>query len=237
MTEPHADLVEYLFGEPGAQERQAVEEHLATCPPCREEVDSLTEMQALLTAVPPEAMLDGPPPDADLLLQRTIRQVRAEAAGANIRTRTLVAAAAVVVAAAAIGVGVVVGRTTGQPGHFTAAAPPPPAPTQQTPVAPGTRYASGTDATTGARLTVGVTPAAGWVRINASATGIPAGQRCRLVVVGKDGAQEVAGSWLVSDKLANEGVNLDGAALIDPADVAAVLVENFDGRQFVRVTL
>jgi predicted anti-sigma-YlaC factor YlaD len=231
VTEPHVDLVEYLFGEPGEQERRAIEGHLASCPPCREEVDSLTEMQGLLTAVPPEAMLDGPPPDADLLLQRTIRQVRTESAGTRLRNRTVAGAAAVVVAAAAIGAGVVVGRTTGEPLQPSAAAPV----TSVQP--PGTRFASGIDAATGARLTVGVTPAAGWVRVNAAVTGIPAGQRCRVVVVGKDGAREVAGSWLVSPKVANEGVDLDGSALIDPADIAAVLVENTDGRQFVRVPL
>ncbi|MTD52862.1 anti-sigma factor [Amycolatopsis pithecellobii] len=232
MSEPHelhVDLVEYLFGEPSEQDRLTVEAHLAACAQCREEVDSLTEMQTQLSAVPPEAMLDGPPPDADLLLQRALRQVRKESAGVRTRNRTFAAAAAVVVAAAAIGVGVLVGRTTA--GTSSPIAAPPPASVRPT----GARFASGTDAATGARLTVGVTPAAGWVRVNASVTGIPAGQRCRVVVVGKDGAREVAGSWLVSPKAANEGVNLDGSALIDPANVAAVLVENTDGKQFVQV--
>ncbi|WP_236788871.1 anti-sigma factor [Amycolatopsis sp. GM8] len=229
--ELHVDLVEYLFGEPSEQERRAVEDHLATCPQCREEVDSLIETQTQLAALPPEAMLDGPPPDADLLLQRTIRQVRKESTGARSRTRAFAAVAAVVVAAAAIGVGVVVGRTTD--GSAPPVAAPPPASAQPA----GTRFASGTDAATGARLTVGVTPAAGWVRVNASVTGIPAGQKCRVVVVGKDGTREQAGSWLVSDKGAKEGTNLDGSALIDPGNVASVLVENTDGKQFVQVAI
>jgi RNA polymerase sigma-70 factor (ECF subfamily) len=76
-------------------------------------------------------------------------------------------------------------------------------------------------------------PAAGWVRVSATVTGIPAGQKCRLVVVGAAGDRQVAGSWLVSPKGEQDGTTLNGSALVDPAQVSAILVENTDGRQFV----
>jgi hypothetical protein len=76
-------------------------------------------------------------------------------------------------------------------------------------------------------------PAAGWVRINAAVTGIPAGQACQLIVVGSDGQRETAGSWLVSESTAAQGVSLDGAVLLDPAAVTQVLVQNTSGHRFV----
>jgi anti-sigma factor RsiW len=68
-----------------AQSR-AVEEHLAGCPACRREWEELRGMVDLLDDVPPEAFLDGPP-DADFMLQRTVRQIRAEAAARRGRRR------------------------------------------------------------------------------------------------------------------------------------------------------
>jgi RNA polymerase sigma-70 factor (ECF subfamily) len=97
----------------------------------------------------------------------------------------------------------------------------------------GTRTVAATDAGTGARVSAQVVPAAGWVRVSATVTGIPAGQECRLVVVGAAGERQIAGSWLVSAKGAQNGTALNGSALVDPAQVSAVLVENFDGHQFV----
>jgi hypothetical protein len=86
-------------------------------------------------------------------------------------------------------------------------------------------------------LTVAVVPAAGWVKISAAVTGIPEGQRCRLMVVSRDGSRMQAGGWLVSAKGAAEGTTLEGSALIDPANVAAVVVENTGGQQFVKAAL
>ncbi|WP_326565814.1 zf-HC2 domain-containing protein [Amycolatopsis rhabdoformis] len=227
------DLEAYVAGEAGTTDQRDVEQHLTTCAECREEVESLREMQEFLGALPPEALLDGPPDDADLLLQRTLRQIRSESAGARGRGRILAASAAVVVAAAALGAGVLVGKS-GDGGAGTAVASPPiSAPAT---VAPGTRNAVGASAS-GARLNVAVSPAVGWIQLNASVTGIPAGQKCRLVVVGKDGSREIAGNWLVSKKAETDGVNLSGSALVDPANVASVVVENTDGHQFVSASL
>lgn len=97
---------------------------------------------------------------------------------------------------------------------------------------PGTKTVTGTG--TGTRLTARIVPAVGWVRVEADVTGIPAGQKCRLVVVGRDGDREVAGGWLVSEQSSREGAKLYGSAPLDPADVASVVVENTDGHEFVQ---
>jgi len=229
----HADIDSYVAGELTPQENTAVEEHLETCAECREEVGVLRELQQLLSDMPPEALLDGPPDDADLLLQRTLRQVRTESSAAEGRRRHLAAAAAAAVAAVALVGGVLVGRVT--LGEQTVAAAAPPSVSQPTavPAQPGTRYASALDPGTGARLTAAIVPAAGWVRVNAAITGIPAGERCQLVVIGRDGSREMAGGWLVSEQGATGGTTLDGSALIAPDDVAGVAVQNTDGKQFV----
>jgi anti-sigma factor RsiW len=230
----HADIDSYVADELTPDEIRAVEEHLETCTECREEAAVLRELQQLLADMPPEVLLDGPPDDADLLLQRTLRQVRTESSAAEGRRRHLAAAAAAAVAAVALVGGVLVGRVT--LGEQTVIAAAPPSSTTTQPAAPaqaGIRYASALDPGTGARLTAAITPAAGWVRVNVAVTGIPAGERCQLIVIGKDGSREMAGGWLVSAQSATGGTTLDGSALIAPDDVAGVAVQNTAGKQFV----
>jgi anti-sigma factor RsiW len=199
---------------------RAARQHLTGCAMCRREYEELTEMTGVLGELPPEAFLDGPP-DGDLVLQRTLRQIRAET-GAHRRRKVLgmVAAAAVVVAAIAGG-GVAIGR---------ASVPlvPPPGTSAGAVVLAG----SGADGVT-MRATLG--PAASWVRLTASVAGIPAGQRCRILVVARDGSQEVAGSWVVSG--APGGVTLDGSAAVALPDVAAISVQNEAGKEFVRAVV
>ncbi|GHH45043.1 anti-sigma factor family protein [Lentzea cavernae] len=218
----------YVLGALDEQEVREMDEHLASCPDCARELDELRDMEAFLGEVPPEAMLDGPPEGGDLLLQRTLRQVRSERGGVARRRQFAIGAAAAVVAAVVLGAGVFVGKATSP--DVTAS----PTPT----VAPdpaGTRLATFTDPVTKASMTVKVVPAAGWVRTNMAINGIPEGEKCRIFVVAKDGSRQEAGSWVVSKKGAAEGTNLDGSALVDPKDVKSVVVENFAGDKFVEV--
>lgn len=228
LSDNHADIDGYVIGELDPEKVRVVEEHLARCPGCREEVRSLREVQRLLASVPMEAMLDGPPDDADLLLQRTLREVRSEESGTTGR-RTKWAAAAVV-AVAVLCVGVLVGWTTADSQQVASVAPGAPSPA---PMRPGTRFVTAQDPGTGARLTVRLVPAPGWVRLKAAVSGIPAGQACHLVVIGRNGHREMAGGWLVSARAATMGVTLDGAALMDPAKVSMVVVESTNGRPLV----
>jgi predicted anti-sigma-YlaC factor YlaD len=222
-------LAVHALGALEEDERLPVEEHLDSCELCRAELDSLAVVRDALDLVPPEAWLEGPPDGGELMLRRMLRTVRAERTSWRLPRRTVGVAAAVVLTVVAAGA--LVGRITAPvaAARTVAAAPAPPV--------PGTRVGSVTDAATGARLTVRVEPAAGWVRVSAAVTGVPAGQRCRLVVVGRDGQHEIAGSWLVSAKGAADGTVLSGAALVAPQQVAAVRVENVDGQQFVSVSV
>lgn len=202
---------------------RAVEQHVATCASCRRELDDLAAVTELLGDVPPEALLEGPP-DGDLVLHRTLRQIRSEGAAQRRRRLgpRLVAAAAAV--AVLLGGGVAVGRATApqpQPLVVTAAAPGPGAVTLR---GEGVR---------GVSMAAVITPAAGWVRLSTTVRGIPAGERCRVVVLARDGSRAVAASWLTSAKGETDGTQVDGAAIVAPNQVAAVAVENEAGNQFV----
>ncbi|MET0419442.1 MAG: zf-HC2 domain-containing protein [Actinoplanes sp.] len=228
-TGGHVDMAGYVMEMLTPEEKQRADEHLAGCDECRGEIDSLREWSAKLAEVPEPMLLDGPPDDADLLLQRTLRQVRQESAGQRNRRLAVLTTAAAAILAVAIGGGILVGR--GSAPTDQVAQPP----TASVPA--GTRTASATDPTTGARMTVSVLPAAGWVRVNATVAGIPAGEQCKLEVVGRDGTAVLAGSWLVSEAGEANGTPLNGSALIDPAEVASVRVVNTAGKQFVNVAV
>ena len=211
------ELGAHALGLLDAAQSRAVEEHLASCPVCRREWEELRGMVDLLDDVPPEAFLDGPP-DADLMLQRTVRQVRAEAAVQRRRRRFLLAGAAAAAVAVFLGGGVLLGRET---------APPPPAVV----AAPGTVELTGSGAP-GVAMTATLTPAAGWVRLTTSVKGIPAGERCYIVVVARDGTRVTAGSWLVPQTGWRDGLTLDGSALVPLDQVSEVVIQNEAGREF-----
>jgi hypothetical protein len=224
MPQHTLDLGAYALGALDEPEARRVAEHVADCADCRAQLGELNGLRDLLGEIPPEAFLEGPPDGADLVLPRALRRINEEkAAGRRKRTLTITAAAAVV-ALAALGGGVLLGRGTQAQPSISAAQPA---------NVPGTRQLTGSDS--GARLAATVVPADGWVWVHASVSGIPAGQKCRLVVVGRDGQSEIAGSWLVSGKPGP--AKLDGTALVAPDDVAAVQVENLSGHVFVRANV
>lgn len=235
MSDPHVDIRALMMGDLVDKQEESAREHIAMCGSCRAQVDSFENIENILRQIPPEALLEGPPPESDLLLQRTLRETRASPQRASSRPGRsglqMMSAAAVLTLVAGIsaGIGYTLSNSSGD-------APPPQAEPAITnsPVAevPGTRHASVLNAATGTRLTASVEPAAGFVRINAAVTGIPAGERCRLIIEGRDGGRETVGSWVVSEKGAREGATISGSTIIDPANVAAVIIENTEGKQF-----
>jgi hypothetical protein len=231
MEHDRTPLAAYALRALDPDEARSVEAHAAVCDECRAEIAELAALEAALGEVPPEAFLDGPPEGGDLLLQRTLRQVRTERAdvvAATRRPRRLPAAAvAVALAAAALAGGTLIGRASvvaPQAGGT---------PSASVSTVAGTRAVSATDAKSGATLSGTVIPAAGWVRVHLKVSGVPAGTPCVIQVVRRSGPPVVAGSWLVSAKGARDGTALDGAALVAPADVASVDIVTTDGRKLV----
>ncbi|GAA0620967.1 zf-HC2 domain-containing protein [Kutzneria viridogrisea] len=223
----------YVLGALAPEEARALEAHLQTCPECRHELTELRQLNELMGEVPPEAFLDGPPEGGDLLLRRTLREVRAQSARERTRRGLGAAAVFVLLVAVSVGAGVVVGR---QGVGGVVAEPSSTAPTTQAPQA-GAKTAAAVDSRTGAELTATVVPAKGWVRIQVQAAKIAAGQRCKLMVVSRAGQQVQFGGWLVGEQAWAKGVTLDGSALMSPDDVAAVSVVTEAGQTLVSVPI
>ena len=55
MNSPHLeeDISAYISGELGAEERAAVEKHLAECAACRDQYKTLRDLQSVLSDAPP----------------------------------------------------------------------------------------------------------------------------------------------------------------------------------------
>ena len=237
MEHDRSSLAAYALGALDPEEARMVDAHVADCAECRAELRELSELEAALGEVPPEAFLDGPPEGGDLLLQRTLRRVRTERTRAERPRRLLVAAGVAGLLAATLVGGTLLGRATApapQAGGVGTPSPTVPATSSVVP-GPSSRVFAASDPATGASMTVALTPAAGWVRVHVKADGIKAGQKCRLQVVDKRGTVTPAGSWLVSPVGEKQGTVLDGAALVAPADVASVDVVTFAGQRLVSV--
>jgi anti-sigma factor RsiW len=215
----------YALGALEPAEVAAVDEHLATCAECRAELVELTEMKDFLGEVPPEAFLEGPPEGGDLLLQRTLREVReqqVQAPSPKRRSRWLLVAAAVVVVAGALGGGVVLGRSTVSD--------------DDQPVA-GSKQVTTSDTTTGATMAATVEPRSGWSWVRVQVKGLKAGDQCEMIVTDKSGESWVAGSWLVSEKAAKNGSAFGGGVLVPPDQVRSVEIRTVQGKHVVTATI
>jgi hypothetical protein len=137
---------------------------------------------------PPELYLDGPVPDGEELLQRTVAKVhRHSARSARIRI-ALFATAVVMAAAAFVGTGVVVGRL--MPGPQLAE-----------------RVVTATDPLSGAHLTVTMTSADDGTRMTVTVTGLPVGTVCHLTFIAKDGTRMPDnGSWRIPPDAADRPI-------------------------------
>ena len=185
----------YVLGaiEPG--DRAQVDEHLATCADCREELASLAGLPALLRRVPTaeaerlavadqaDSATDGTPRDDLLpsLLARTAQARRVR------RWRELAAAAAVVVLA--LGAGAAGASLLG-----SGPAAPPAAHGQASHT---WHTVSAVDGRTGATLTVKYASVHWGTIMTAQVSGIPAGTVCQFQVTDAQGHHMVVGGWRV----------------------------------------
>jgi len=187
----------YVLGaiEPG--DRAQVDEHLATCADCREELASLAGLPALLRRVPTaeaerlavadqsDSATDEAPPDKLLpaLLARTAQARRVR------RWRELAAAAAVVVLA--LGAGAAGASLLG-----SGSSPAPPV-SAHAPARHAWHTVSAINASTGAALTVKYAPVHWGTTMSVRVAGVPAGTVCQFQVTDSHGHHLVVGGWRV----------------------------------------
>lgn len=226
----------YSLGILDAEEKRAVDDHVAHCAECRAELNEVNEATELLALLPPEEArrlfaeestpIQTVPLSEDLVLRRTLRAVRAERNGARVRRLSLVAAGVAVLVGASVASGYVVGDQPTQPPPVASASP----------AVPGARLVTATDTTTGVSASVNLLPTGNWMRFAVKVKGVKPGERCKIIAIAKDGTEQVAGSWVIGQRPppANSP-GVPGSAAIAPADLAAVAVETEAGRRLVTV--
>ena len=239
----------YALGVLDAHESLGVEQHLRGCPSCRAQVADFHRIRKVLDEVPREMFLheleaDLPKP-SDLVLQRVLRQIRNESAipqprVADPRPRASprpveelpepqhakprrwpgYLAAAAVAAVVAFGGGAVFMQNQ----------------------APGTNvagpYTGEATANGGIRLVAEMSESSqDRYEVEAKINGLPAAQKCKLVVIAMDGTKAVAFSWTTTEKPKDEGTEISGTVSIRPDQVKSVAIENAEGKTFVATNL
>jgi hypothetical protein len=201
----------YVLGAVVEAERAAVDAHVAGCPECRRELDLLLPLPALLAALAPDdaiALEAVARPPSGLLTRLRAAVTSERRRQVRQRFATAVAAAVLLLAAGAAGLSEVGDG--------------PPAPTRVEAV----------DPQSGVRAAMIVAPRAWGTEVSVRMHGAEPGERCRLVVHGRDGGSEVAATWRATYQGRAE---VTGSAAIPRADVIAVDVMTTTGRRLVHM--
>jgi hypothetical protein len=192
-------------------ERDQVQAHVRDCPSCSAVLAELAPLPGLLHRVDLAAHTAPPPPE---LLERALGEARAAeppVAPAR-RRRRLPVALALAAAAAAV---VLVVSTVLSAG-------------------PASVVVSATSPTTAVTARVVLTPTDAGTQLALTLTGVEAGQHCRLVAVSRDGAREVAATWVAN----YEGeAAVTGTTAVSRADLARLEVTTPEGGTLVELTV
>ncbi len=161
----------YVLGALDADDRRAVERHVAACPTCEAELAELRSLPPLLDRLRPEDLqpeLVAPSPDL------FARMSAAAGTAPRPRSRTWALVAAAVLVLGGIGAGVTVWVSE-----------------------PAARTVTATDGPVEVRVTA--SPRNDGVALHVEVAGMRPGETCRLVAVDRDGARHPAGEWPVSE--------------------------------------
>jgi anti-sigma-K factor RskA len=234
----------YALGVLDAHESHGVEQHLRGCPSCRAQVADFHRIRMVLDEIPREAFLheleDDLPKPSDLVLQRTLRQIRNESVipqprvadpqpraspqpvedlpepqHAKARRWPAYLAAAAVAAVVAFGGAAVFMQNQG----------------------PGTNVAAsrtGEATTSGIKMVAEIAPSSqDRYLVTADISGLPVAQKCKLVVVTADGSKAEAFAWTSKAP----GAKVSGMVSVPPDQVKSIAVENAEGKAFVVANL
>ena len=200
------DVASYVLGSLEPAERAAFEAHLPGCAPCRGELVSFAGLPGLLSRVSPQEAAEGLPTVRPQMLDELLtRAARQQRAR---RHRILAAAAALILVAGGIVGAVELSQTS------------------------SARVTSAANGPVHAR--VQLTGASSGTRITIKLTGVPSGQECHLVAIGKDGNSHDAGSWYASY---TGDASVSETAALAPTNIGALRVETATGRLLVTIPL
>jgi len=190
----------YVVGAIDPAERFVIDNHLAGCPDCREELAGLAGLPALLGRVPFEEAeqiarfdseragaaehRDAEPPEAEVLTPLLAKVAHRRRVN---RWRSLVSVAAVAVIAAGAAIGAI--RLASPPSASSPFA-----------GSPALHWENVQTTNALAHMDVRYAGMPGGMRLYVKVTGIPVGTTCQFWVIGDDGQRWPAGSWTVTNE-------------------------------------
>ncbi|AVT37634.1 zf-HC2 domain-containing protein [Plantactinospora sp. BB1] len=199
-AEIHWDVASYALGVLDERDTLRFEEHLASCPQCGLELESLLPVVDMLGEVDGRDLMAADRVESDgALFERVVSAVDADRRRARSR-RLYSLAAGVVLVAMLTGLALFAGTRIADPGTTTAQ--PPVGTVTASPGATGRPAPTGdrftaTDPESGVRmeLILGTTP---WgTRVSYALSGLSGPKVCRLVAIHKNGRTEALSSWRV----------------------------------------
>ncbi|GAA3723651.1 anti-sigma U factor RsuA [Plantactinospora mayteni] len=199
-AEIHRDVASYALGVLDERDAVRFEEHLAGCPQCGLELESLLPVVDLLGEVDGHDLMVAERAETDgQLFERVVAAVGADRRRARSR-RLYSLAAGVVLVATLSGVALFTGTRIADPG--TTAQPPGAGTVTSSPGATGRPAPTGerstaTDPASGAHLEVVLGSTAWGTRISYTLSGVSGPKKCRLVLIHKNGEIEALSSWKV----------------------------------------
>lgn len=215
MSDAHEDvrllLGGYVLGGLADPDLARVQDHLPTCPACRDELATLAALPGLLRRRPPhQPDLPAPP----VLLPALLAEVDAQRRRARRRGGLRLAAAAVTVAALTAGGSALLTRDATRDLKRDTL-------TQ----GPQARFIAAAGTATGGNVQLVAKP---WgTALTVTLSGLPRSGRFVLQATGRDGAREQAAAWGATT---NGMVKVVGATSLTPGDVTSVSVVGADGR-------
>lgn len=238
------DLAAYALAALDQPETAAVGSHLESCAPCRAELTVFATVVEALTLVPPD--------DALTLLGRDVGLPAGDDDGAadespaalsgerlRVPARGIFRGARLALAAAVAGV--LLGAVAQASTHILGGDQDRPVQALPTPLAAGQDRVRSATAPTGVQASV-ASRTTGWgTELALDLTRVQGPQRCRLVVVGKDGRRETALNWAVPPAgyglpgSAKPALRVTGGTSLAEADIAGFAIETDTGRTLVRI--
>jgi putative zinc finger protein len=207
-----ASLGAYALGALDERERDRVDEHVAACARCREELEALIPVRAYLARLVPEELerVEAPP-------RRLEAPSMTPGAPRSSRLRHPLLAGGALAALAAAALLALIAWPRGEDASPLAGA-----------------RSSAVDARTGVRASVAATSRLWGTELRVRMRGAAPGQRCRLIARARDGRSYVAATWWTTY---GGSAEVTGAAAIPAADLVALDVVTATGRRLVHVPM
>jgi hypothetical protein len=247
-SEVHLDVASYALGVLDAADVERFEEHLVTCDACALELEALLPVTRLLADVDRDAFQKTSQSVGDGMMFDRMRNVVAfERKRSKVRTTFLVAAAAAVAVIATLAISIGFLGTNGAGGgssgtnpnavggRATVGAPQntEPGSGDKTPgfngTPTGTQF-SATDALSGAKMNVSVASQPWGSELAVTLSKVTGPLTCSLLIVGRDGHSEQAGTWVVSRDGYGTTAHPDPLKFAAPTSMQASAIDRIEVR-------